>query len=73
MDSLKPSEVVVSYSCLSRWNEPAAPPAKEESKTSMKGGKDKERESKTEVLPLESSMVLENPGLLKNFSFFFFI
>ena len=65
MDNLKPTEIVVSFSALSRWNDPPPPPAKEESKTNMKPGKgdkgDKasDRDSKAEQLTAESSSVIE--------------
>ena len=67
VDSLKPTEIVVSFSALSRWNDPPPPPAKEESKTNLKGGKgDKssDRDSKAEQLTAESSSVIEGKLLL---------
>ena len=45
MDNLKPTEIVVSYSSLSRWHEPPPSPVKEkESHEKVKAGKgDKEK------------------------------
>ena len=65
VDSLKPSEIVVSYSSLSRWPDPPPPPAKEESKLDLKSakGKDKaaaDRESRMEAMTTESSSMLDS-------------
>lgn len=64
VDNLKPTEIVVSFSALSRWNEPPAPPAKEESKTALRtarGEKDKgsDRDSKAENLTVDSTSVID--------------
>ncbi len=59
VDNLKPTEIVVSFSAVSRWNEAPPPPTKEESKTNIKGGKDKDRDSKAENLTAESSSLMD--------------
>lgn len=42
VDNLQPTEIVVSFSSLSRWPEPAPAPIEEKkSHTSVKGAKDK--------------------------------
>ena len=59
MDSLKPIEIVVSFSSLSYWNELAAPAAKEETKTASKlGVRDarSERDSRMGEVPSEMGL-----------------
>ena len=65
VDSLKPSEIVVSFSSLSRWPDPPTPPTKEESKLDLKSAKGKDkaaanRESRMEAMTTESSSMLDS-------------
>ena len=63
MDSLKPTELVVSLSSLSRWPEPPPAPIKEEqSKADLKAGKakEKDRESRIEAMTVESSSIMDS-------------
>ena len=62
VDNLKPTEIVVSFSAVSRWNEPPSP-SKEESKSNLKS-KDRDRDSRAENLTAESSSVVD--GKWKN-------
>ncbi|XP_053396619.1 androglobin-like isoform X26 [Mercenaria mercenaria] len=58
VDSLQPTEIVVSFSSLSRWPEPPPPPVEEKkSHTSIKGAKD--RVDDKEATNVTSSSVLE--------------
>ena len=58
VDNLQPTEIVVSFSSLSRWPEPPPPPVEEKkSHTSIKGGKDKIDEK--EITHITSSSMLE--------------
>ena len=58
VDNLQPTEIVVSFSSLSRWPEPPPPPVEEKkSHTSTKGGKDKIDEK--EITHITSSSLLE--------------
>ena len=66
MDNLKPTEIVVSFSSLSRWPDPPALGAgKEESKANLKrdktGGGD--RDSKADVIT-ESSSIIDGEPLM---------
>lgn len=72
VDSLKPTELTVSFSSLSHWPDtPPAPPKDEMSKFDLKAAKakDKDKDSKFEVMTVESSSVLEggNTGLYEHF------
>ena len=58
VDNLQPTEIIVSFSSLSRWPEPPPPPVEEKkSHTSIKGGKDKIDEK--EITHITSSSMLE--------------
>lgn len=72
VDSLKTSEIVVSFSCLSRWPDPPPPPSKEESKLDLKSGGGKagkgdksaaDKESRMEAMTAESSSLLDSKYL----------
>ena len=58
MDSLKPTEIVVSFSCLSYWNELPVIPTKDETKAPSKlGVRDKtDRESRLGDAPSEANI-----------------
>ena len=57
VDNLKPTEIVVSFSAVSKWNDIPGPPAREESRANMKH---KDRDSKmAEALTADSSSVLD--------------
>jgi hypothetical protein len=61
VDSLKPTEIVVSFSALCRWSEPPPPPVQEEPKTSLKSReKTSDRDSKAEDLTLDSMSIMES-------------
>ena len=53
MDSLQPTEIVVSLSALCRWNDPI--PIKDESRVNMRSN----RESRADNLTTDSSSVVE--------------
>ena len=56
---MKPTEIVVSFSAVSKWNEPPSPPAREESRSNVKQ-RDKDRDSKmAEALTAESSSIID--------------
>ena len=53
MDSLKPTEIIVSFSSLSYWNEPPVVATKDEAKTPVKLSKT-DRESRMGDVPSET-------------------
>jgi len=57
VDSLKPTEIVVSFSCISYWNESPVVTTKDETKTAVKlGVRDKsDRESRLADVPSETN------------------
>lgn len=57
MDNLQPTEIVVSFSSLSRWPEPPAVMEEKKSHTSLKGAKDKVDDK--EVTNMTSSSILD--------------
>ena len=52
VDNLKPTDIVVSFSALSHWNDPP-PPSKEESKVNVSR---RDRESRADALANENSV-----------------
>jgi hypothetical protein len=63
VDNLQPTEIVVSFSSLSRWPEPPPAPVEEKkSHTSLKGAKDKIDDK--EMTNVTSSSVLEGNFLI---------
>ena len=57
VDNLKPTEIVVSFSAVSRWIEPLS--EKEASKTNLKAGRERDRESRADNLTAESSSIVD--------------
>jgi len=55
VDNLKPTDIVVSFSALSHWNDPP-PPTKEDSKLNLTR---RDRESRCDALANENSSVTE--------------
>ncbi|XP_033740802.1 androglobin-like isoform X8 [Pecten maximus] len=60
VDSLKPTEIVVNFSSLSRWHDPPPTPMEEKkSHTSVKGGKGGDKDPEKELTNITSSSVME--------------
>ncbi|OWF38911.1 Androglobin [Mizuhopecten yessoensis] len=60
VDNLKPTEIVVNFSSLSRWHDPPPTPMEDKkSHTSVKGGKGGDKDPEKELTNITSSSVME--------------